>query len=142
MAGRKHETRVIDGLEFTCQQSSFERAFPLAPRAAGLFAVKGEDVAASTLIALAVFQRDPTLLGELLAGTQVVHTVEGRLVNESLSTQEARNRVFSGRLETAFKAALFAAEVEFRDFFGGVFGEQTADGDAETKAGETDAPSS
>lgn len=131
---RKVVTRRIDDLEVTCQQSPFERAFPLASRAAVLFSVKHDDVETSTMLALAAFQRDPALLGDLLAGTHVVYEEKGKLATESLSSAEGRNRVFTGRIGTAIKVALFAAEVEFRDFFGGVFAEKGEGAEANSPA--------
>jgi len=136
-ANRRVEEREIDGLVFTCQQSSFERAFPLSSRVAVLFSVEHDDVQASTLLALAAFKADPALLGDLLAGTRVV--LDGKFV--SLGTPADRDKVFTGRLGTAVKAALFAAEVEFRDFLGGVFAEPGEDAKAAEETKTTDAPS-
>lgn len=132
---RKVEERVIDGMTFTCQQSPFSRAFPLSQRAVHLFAAKGDDVQASKLLALAVFKRDPALLGDLLAGTQVDMEVGGQMKTYSLGSEKSRDEVFTNRLDTAISAALFAAEVEFKDFLGGVFAEKKPTGkgeDAET----------
>ncbi len=137
MAERKIDTRVIDGLEFTVQQSSFQRAFALAPRAAGLFSPaagvvngkRAEEFGPWVLVCLAMFHQDPALLNDLFAGAQV--TVDGKI--ESLAQAPARDRVFSGKLATAVQAALFAAEVEFGDFFAGVFVALKKDEGAATK---------
>lgn len=136
---RKLVDREIDGLNFTCQQSDWVRASELAPRAAALFSVQSDDVQATMLTAMAVFNRDRSLLGDLLAGTRVVLTENGKLVDISLATVENRNRAFTGRLATSYKAALFAAEVEFRDFFDGVFVAKLEDAETNEEEGSPSA---
>lgn len=125
---RKSETREIDGVAFTCQQFSYKQAKALSARAWQMFTDlevgKAPDIAKMAVRLLVMTRTDASIIDDLLSGTvAVIKGKNGEPMQLSLASEEAREMVFAGKLDTAFKAAVFAAEVNYLDFSSGVFGE-------------------
>lgn len=117
--GLKTERRTIDGLEIEVTQFSALRGLEMAARTARAYApvlVSGGKADAAG-VAVLFSEMAPgelrSLVGDLLASSTARH--EGKLV--ALDSEERIARVFEGRLPALLKAAAFAAEVNFGDFF-------------------------
>ncbi len=126
------ETRTIDDLEFTTQKLPARRAFALQNKLLKLIApvlgslsagaaatgLASMDYANLALPLSAMFDKlDSTeadkLLTEVLGLTTVM--LNGHVV--ALNKGDAIDVVFTGRLMTMYKAAAFALEWNFQDFF-------------------------
>lgn len=128
--GLRHESRVIDGLEVTTAQLPVMRASALMARLGRVFTpaltkigsladlTLSDDVSALAPALMALFEQldggeAQALIRESLAGTSVIQ--DGKQI--PLSSEEAINLVFTGRLRTMLLVMKFALEVNYADFF-------------------------
>lgn len=124
--GLKSETRDCAGVEVVCTQHPARRAFALfwrlgkvAPYVLG--ATNDVEAVAELTSRLDVGEAD-AILSELLSCSAVL-VREGATVKQvALTRPEMIDHVFTGNLTALFRAAVFALEVNFRDFTSGAFG--------------------
>jgi hypothetical protein len=139
----KSQTKDIAGIKVTAHQLAPLRAYALSVRVGKLLVAllgqvnfddlrRGEVDGPTMLAVLDALQGDERLVPDLLAACSAV--VNGE--NTDLDDEAAVNRAFAGKLGAMLKAALFAAQVNFADFFDDVFSaRQGAAAALETVAG-------
>lgn len=119
--GLKTETADIDGLRVTVTQFPALYALELSTRTAKAFLpaiLSAGGLGADTHVAVLLSNLEPKETRALAIDLLKCASVEsdGQIVE--LKSEAVINRVFSGSLATLLKAAVFAAKVNFADFFG------------------------
>lgn len=126
----KYEEKEIDGLKFGTTQYAAMRGLELmgklassmGPALGAMSAIEGENDFEKYAPMLAIALRDlepsklSTLCVDILSGTTATIEENNKVKRVDLSSKEALDRVFSGRLMTMFKVILFALKVNFADF--------------------------
>lgn len=129
---RKRESKTIDGIEVTCVQHGVFDGLalgtklgkllgPALAKAQGLSVA--DDVSKLAPALSELFSRldgaeAQSLLAELLSGSVALYAGPNGPVSMALGKRDAIELVFAGNLPAAIKAAVFAAQVNFSNFFG------------------------